>query len=404
LKTWVRADVEAELASRLWTYLSADAIRSDLPAAVEDIWRLEPGEIHQLAAVRLAGSPMAASMLDAAQRILHELPSSLARSTLELSGSVRGPVVWQETRRRRLRTADSTLFVCQPPERRYDTPLARLVSLALRQLLRAAEFAPPLSGGGQLAVQIRENSERARDLLRNRKLDEVRRVDVVPQRTLTALRRRPDAGPLIDFVQDARGALDNADPEALVEVIATQLFAPATDDSLFELLAGFGLIEALETLGFESLRTSAMRGTHRTFAHLARGDLAVEVWWQRSLWDVSPTADVETSQYRSILDKAGMRRSSLRPDFTIVCSDGRTMVVEVKHTLRGEYTPERQGIVDALAYVQDAATFFAGQSEPHALVVAWNATGRPAPAKVIVSDVEQLHQALELFLATHTSQ
>jgi hypothetical protein len=43
---------------------------------------------------------------------------------------------------------------------------------------------------------------------------------------------------------------------------------------------------------------------------------------------------------------------------------------------------------------------FSRLPEPHALVVAWNATGSPSRSPVMVADDNQIEQALELYLSS----
>jgi hypothetical protein len=406
VRRWDRRSVESTLRHRLWSYLTGDAIRSHLPGSVEDIWQLERGELRRLTCAHLATAPDADKMLDSARRLLRTLPSSLSPAETVLHGTVHGPVAWQPTRQLRLRTNDPTVFVCRPPERRFDSPLARLVKLALTTLIHAGDEASDLTGRGETAIRRTTNIATARDLLAHRKLVDVPVVDSIPTRTLSALRRRADAGPCIAYVEAARSALNDVDPRAIADVLSSQLLVPATDDTLYELLTGFSIIDAFTAHGFDPSRTSALRGTRRPFAVLHRADQQVTIWWQRAVNDLYP-ALAPRSTYSRTLAAAGMTGSSLRPDFIVdigAAVNGPSLVVEVKHTTQGDHTPERRGIVDAMAYLEDSREHLAGKQPPHALVVAWNASGRPAVAPIMVSDEEHLGQAINIALgATPTA-
>jgi len=49
-------------------------------------------------------------MLDAAETVLRELPSVVARSRVELRGSIRPPVEWRPTLIRRRQATDQSIF------------------------------------------------------------------------------------------------------------------------------------------------------------------------------------------------------------------------------------------------------------------------------------------------------
>lgn len=72
------------------------------------------------------------------------------------------------------------------------------------------------------------------------------------------------------------------------------------------------------------------------------------------------------------------------------------LFVEAKQTRVGDATPVRRGIVEGLAYLDDAASIFRQIPVPHALVVAWNAGGSPGLGRVVVSDQEQIAAATDL--------
>jgi len=67
----------------------------------------------------------------------------------------------------------------------------------------------------------------------------------------------------------------------------------------------------------------------------------------------------------------------LRPDFVLEIPEGRRILVEVKLTVMEDGSPERDGLRDVLAYLQDGQTLFKGRPHPHAIVAAWNAAGAP---------------------------
>src|SRR3954453_21631020 len=81
-------DLAAFLRERVWAYLAGSAAPTQIAALAEDIFALPRGDVRRLAAIHLLPSREAAAMLDAAERLLRELPSSIYRSRVELRGEV----------------------------------------------------------------------------------------------------------------------------------------------------------------------------------------------------------------------------------------------------------------------------------------------------------------------------
>src|SRR5436190_24371065 len=94
----------AKVRARLWRYLSASADMLALAPVVEDLFQLPRGEARRLAATYLALAPATGEMLQVAERLLRELPSSVERTEIESDGPVRQPIAWQSTFLARRRT------------------------------------------------------------------------------------------------------------------------------------------------------------------------------------------------------------------------------------------------------------------------------------------------------------
>jgi len=392
---WNRAEVLATVRHRLWRYLSACASPVQLSSVAEDLWRLPRGDLLRLTAAHLALLPETQEMLEAAALVLKELPSSIARSEVELVGSVRGPVNWTRTQQRQLATADPTRFVCRPVERRYDTPLARLVLLALRRCIELGSLAE-LQASGAAGNEVATVVARATHLAAHRKLVAVTVVPHLSERTLESLRRYRHTEPLIRFVRQVRHALYDLHPESLDAIITSQLLMPATDDTLFELMAGFLITDALiKNGGRQSFRLIAGGGV--PFAQLD-APLPITIWWQRSLWALQAAGDGQ-SRYEGTLRAASMTLGKLRPDFLIVCHDPpRLVVVEVKQTADAAARPERRGVLEAMAYLHDAQDVFRRYPYPHALVVGWNARAIPGEGQIVVANQDNVADAVASLL------
>ena len=94
-----------------------------------------------------------------------------------------------------------------------------------------------------------------------------------------------------------------------------------------------------------------------------------------------------------------MSRGRYIPDLiAIVDPPARRLFVEVKVTEKAKTAKERDGITEMLAYLLDAQTVMAGVEQPHGLVVAWNASGRPARSRVMVSDLDNVGRAVYLLM------
>jgi hypothetical protein len=106
-----------------------------------------------------------------------------------------------------------------------------------------------------------------------------------------------------------------------------------------------------------------------------------------------------TTYYQNILVAAGMRRSTLRPDFLLLLENPfRLLMVEAKQSRLEDVTPDRRGILEAMAYIRDCQDVLVGLPPPHALVVGWNATGKPAVSPIVVSDQGSVGVAVDLIL------
>ncbi len=398
-----RAEAIEALRPRLWNFLRSHARVHELGRYVEALWDLEPGQFEELITTHLALSEETERALVAMDDVLPRLPSSIARSEQEYVGYVHGPVDWVRTRQRRVATADPTLFVCRPVERRYDTPVARLCHAALHVCAGLA----PLTGlaeTGEVGRLVHERSERARRLLRHPKLVGLRRPrPPAPGSTRRVVERWPQLEPAAGLLTRFDEALRQRREAVVEQVVCEQLLAPSADDDLFELQVAFTLIDALRARGFEEHQEQRLLGDVREALPLARLESVehgrVDVWWDRALWTTVPAADAGTSRLRAVLEAAGMTQQPFRPDVLLHFHErDRIVLVEAKVTGKEGAAAERRGILEAFAYLLDAEQQFVDQPFPHALVVAWNATGSPAPSRVAVCDQHSIAQPLEWIL------
>jgi hypothetical protein len=392
--------IAAQVRDRLWLYIGSHSDTAMLEPVVEELLLLERGDVRRLGALHLLLSDQMSLVVDAAERLLRVLPASAKRVDMETVGSVRMPVQWERTLVRQRSTADPTRFVCRPPERRYDTTLARLIELALRTCLDLASLADvepagPASPGAAIARRV----EAATRLRAHAKLRHVTRVKSLPSRTLETIKRRPDALALAEFVKRAHQVASDVDTSEIRDVIS-RVLSPQRPDVLFELFVGFKVLDALVGHGLRLTRLRPVPGRRMPFAKFisADGD-EYELWWHRAIW-VSH-ADKSFSAYADVLRAARLRTSPLIPDFLLVRRPSlRVLMIEVKLTEQETGTPDRRGIQDALGYVKDAERFLLRVPEPHALVVAWNSAATPTEHRIVVSSEARVQEALEVVLGT----
>lgn len=405
---WSRDDALARLRPRLWKYLRAHAAPHAVGTFVEDVWALPDGEFDALLATHLLLDPAADAVLGQIAAVLRRLPSTVARTERELTGVVAGPIHWTRTQQRRIATADPTLFVCRPAARRYDTLPARICHSALETIVDLSR-ASGLDPRGATGSIIADASDRAHFLRRHPKMTSLKGTRV----GRAALNRVPGrwsyVRPIADFLAHVLDARAYRLPAVIEEVFSERLLAPTEPDVLFELEVAFQVVDGLLERGFHDVTPShliADKAANRPLARLAStryGEL--DLFWQRSPWIVGPGRQRDGGLLRNVLAAAGMRQAAYRPDLILHFRQaGRVVFVEVKLTERNGVAAERNGITEAFAYLLDASGLFVGRPEPHALVVAWNATGEPASARVAVCDQDEVQSALEFILQSTSSR
>lgn len=387
---WSRADAVTALRPRLWSYLSSTAVFDSASDAADSIPYVSRQDLVRLFSTHLALREETAIALEAARRLLVELPATQASTRVDLFGEVRGLVDWRRTQERRVALADPTVFVCAPPERRYDTPLGRLVKLALWCTSQLADLSE-LPASGAVGMMVHESSDVARRLLLHPKLSKVRRIqpDAI-RHTDELVARRPFVRPLVQLVTDFWAGIVEGDALALARLLEKQFLAPVKDSALFELQVGFDLLDGLVAGGYEIEYPAPLLPAGKApFATLQRENGAATVWWQRPVWVVD-SAGQAAALWARTLEENQLSRQPLRPDFILhVQPKDRVVLVEVKLTSAEEGSPQRDGLRDAIAYLADAEPLLAHRPHPHAIVAAWNASGQPMGPGVRIQICDQ---------------
>ncbi len=390
----------------LWRYLSKSAsLLGGIDAA--DVDKLTVTDLRRLVACHLISIATSEDLLGRVEELLRRMPASVTRKRETYSGFVRGRVDWPRTVQSRIATADRTLFVCEPVDRRYDTPLGRLLRLTLHclsQLGSQAGFAAAADPSGRyLDSQAALLARRSARLLQNPKLRQVRLVDRSLLRHLEETSTRfPEARPLVEFVDLYFRGISLGDADALRQLIGRQVFAPGSPDRLFELIVGLHLLESLADLGFEvSEPLAALPAAGSPFACLEGPGGTCRLWWQRSIWPVLGVNPILGRWRRVLSENTISDPQPLMPDFIIDLPDqNRVLLVEVKLSSVGAQR-ERDGLRDVLAYLADVEEAQLSTPALQALVVGWNASGHPKSAsqQVVVASQRRLREVARALLA-----
>lgn len=376
--TWNRDLATTRLRPVLWRYLSGAATYESAGASLPRMPLLSRPDFIRIFAIHLALRTDTTAALAAAERALRELPPRQTNQVVELRGEVRGPVSWSLTQRRQVAESDPTLFVCTPPERRYDTPLGRLVLTALRCASELAGLTG-LTDGGAVGQRVHEVSRTARRLLLHPKLTRVRRTGLHALRHSEVLvGRRPYLNSLVDLVTDYFAGVVQGDQATLQDMLENAFLAPQADSTLFELQIGFDVLDALQQMGYRLRGPQPLLPAGNVpFASLYGPSGMASLWWQRSIWTLMSDGDTR-SRWADVLTGNGLSRQALRPDFILdIPHAHRRLMIEVKLTALENGTPERDGLRDVMAYLRDASDIIDSYRPPYAFVAAWNAKGRP---------------------------
>jgi hypothetical protein len=236
-------------------------------------------------------------------------------------------------------------------------------------------------------------------MLLHPKLSQVRRTETHSLRHTEGLvSRRPYLAPLTGLVEDYSSGITQGSAAKLRDMLESQFLSPDRDSTLFELQVGFDVLDALQQLGYRAQRQATLLpGGKAPFATLYGPAGEATIWWQRPAWVLAPDK-AGNGLWSQTLEANGLSRQPLRPDFVLDLPHAkRRLLIEVKLTALEAGTPERDGLRDVVAYLADAVDIFEGYPHPHALVAAWNATGRPnndRKTRIQVSDQHELRATL----------
>ncbi|STX07150.1 hypothetical protein [Kocuria rosea] len=380
---WDRGQALADIHKELHGYLSAAGTQTDLPLMLEHLLGFDHGYRRRLLALALLVNPATADAVKACERFLKQAVPQVSHKRQELQGVVRGPVLWEQTIQRRIATADPTVFVCRPAERRFDTPALRLVRLFLTRLILLEKNLPHINTP-QAAIDCIDH---AHQVLQSAKMTTTRRVrQLSPEMIAAVVNRHPQIEPVVDILPAIEDALQGGSSQVLLDTFFGGVLSPIPDSDVFELWVGFQLLALFRAHGAHVSAFPVERGTQKVpFARIQLRGRTVVMWFQVSYWSVIDSE--QRGSYATALKIAGIKQSSLRPDFILQhLDDGSLRLVEVKLTI-SDGAAANSGLRDCLAYLHDLKS---SDISVRALVVASNTTGEPALHEVAIAGPDSL--------------
>ena len=401
-----RVDALKELRAHLVRYLSRGAEVVSDSARVQALTGLTEAELDRVCSVHFLASPTASHAVANLPDLLRRLPSTAAVAQRETRGHIQGQVNWAATVQHRLKSNDPAVFVCSEPERRYDTPQAQLLKATIENLHNAARRTSWLARNpfqatahtsarpGSTISHVLSIASTVEPLRDDRKLRGVSGVHLKPS-MLEALRSREGLRPLCDAYDLYNRLVVARERSALAEAVSDRYFAPNAD-RVFELLVAFRLARRLENHGWVQEPVSGLLGARTPVAIMQKEARTLRIFWQTSVWDTETASlnKVTAGALHRIAKGAHSRIQRYRPDVLveILEADGTRvlMIGEVKLTAVAGSAAEARGVLECLGYLRDAQVLQEAGVPLRGFVVAWNASGRPAPGLVAISDQDHL--------------
>jgi hypothetical protein len=376
---WDRAALIADLRDRIWFYLSpASQFEAALTAAALLGW--PEADAVRLGELQFLLCEQVGRFLEAMPQLVRKLATASARHEERTTQQLRGPVDWNRTLALRGATGNQHVYVTAPARRVYQTPENELVVHLLDGIVRTALR----SGWDQVltqhepAVMVRDRLSEATRWQQSRMLSGVDRIPPAP-RTVARIRAgrsaRHYAAALAAYDQLA-ALVEQADRHAIRAAIEHAGLVTARASVLFELLVTFGLIDALDAVGWRMDPLALFGGKVRTSGRHSDGR-QIHLWYQGA-----PPELTDGSRYEQVLSAHRITRKGLQPDLVLRWpgSDGRRhwLLIECKLSDSGVAPAARRALADLLMYrcnYHDALTAAPGS---YGLGVAWGEDLHPA--------------------------
>jgi len=355
-----RAELLAEVRHHLPAFLHGRTTEQQDPAGdVRELLNLEEDDLGRVIAVhKCLDEAVLAFGASLGVGLRHPIAGSTPRPTV--SRSVRGPVDWARTAKRRAQVpGEPASFVIPEQGAVFDTPENRAVVWLLGHLeaeadSAAAHWKPTEPEAGEPDPGWRQKIDLLRVQLAEARGFPWLRAIPAEQPTPAVLRRlgRARSGFYAERVAPAASAvlrLTDYSPETLTEVLSARYFGPESDGTLFEIAVALRLARAFRELSPRPRRTRLLMGDGRSsFARYGFDDgsevrLAYQAW-----------PDDKPTMRRELIGRHGFRspRNAV-PDIIVIRTgtEPDAVILELKASHDSAYL--RKGLVELSDYLAD---------------------------------------------------
>lgn len=331
---------------------------------LKELLNLEDDDLEEVKSVHLCLDPVVLAFGAALESGLrHPMTSSIRPP--EVAQSVRGPIDWGATvRRRALEAGNSTVFVIRSAQRIFETPENQALAWLLGELAAALARARATSlsdedaeGEGWFANLRRL----AAQLDQSKRSAWLRGVVAVPPTVATLKRleasRRSFYRSHILPALNAVLAMRNPTEEHLVDALCRRHFRPERNWLLFEVAVALRLARAFAEVSPKPRKTRLLVGAGRaTFARYGMPD-GSEVSLIYQAWPNDPAPSVRRQTAR----RHGFDSKSSRPDLFIVRTgpEPDCAILELKATDSPGYLGS--GLTQLLGYLGERPGVFKGR-------------------------------------------
>lgn len=378
---WSREKAIAGVTQHIWRYLTEAAQHeTELQLEAAAILRMPPSEIRTLAQAHFILGDEVKQLLETMPALMRRLATTTVDEEERSAERVRGPIQWGPTIAAQAAAGVRQTYVTAPARRAYETPENQVLVASLGAIVEVARRTGwhRLSDRG-LVGEVRKHHEAARGWLARRAFSGM--LPTMPtERTIrrvamgrTSRRYRP----AVDVIRTYQRLVRRLDRQAIRTAVENHALVTSDDDTLFELVCGFGIEEALKHHGWEVSFPGLIRNGNR-FITAIRGETALDCSYQSAPPELRAHSRYEQAQ----ADHDFRRVGPLRPDFVIRArspTQTRWTLVEVKGgPKRQAVQSTRDALLDLLAYRRDYEHALANNPTPYGLGIAWGRELDPA--------------------------
>jgi hypothetical protein len=399
---WSREEAIAGVKQQIWRYLT-EAVQHETELHLEAaaILRMPPSEIRTLAQAHFILGEEVKQLLAAMPALMRRLATTTVDQEERSAERIRGPIRWGPTIAAQAATGVRQTYVTAPARRAYETPENRVLIASLSAIVEVARRTGwhRLSDRG-LVGEVRKRHEAARGWLAHRAFSGL--LPTMPtERTIRRVstgRARRRYQPAVDVIRTYQRLVRRLDRQAIRAAVEDHALVTGDDDTLFELICGFGIEKALKRLGWEVSFPGLIRNGNR-FITASRDDTTLDCFYQ-----FAPPELRAHSRYEQVQVEHAFRHvGRLRPDFVLRTNSpaGQGWVlVEVKGGPKRQVAESaRAALLDLLAYRRDYENALADERVPYGLGIAWGRELDPVITKdAVLCTPDRLDDALDLLI------